>query len=163
RRGIPVTVYEAGARAGGVIHSLRQNGYLAESGPNTIIETSPRIAQLVADAGLAPRRLNPNPGAEKRYLVRSGKPIAMPASPLAFFGPELFSAKAKLALLREPFVSPRRDGHEESIAEFVTRRLSREFLDYAIDPLVAGIYAGDPAQLSVQQAFPKLSRLEERY
>ena len=58
---------------------------------------------------------------------------------------------------------PRRDGKEESIAEFVVRRLNREFLDQMIDALVAGIYAGDPHKLSVQHAFPRLAELEARY
>src|SRR4051812_18357805 len=87
----------------------------------------------------------------------------MPGSPLGFFTTKLFTAKAKFAVLREPFVPPRRDGKEESIAEFVTRRLGQEFLDHAIDALVAGVYAGDPRKLSVQQAFPKLSQLEAKY
>ena len=162
RRGIPVTVYEAGGRVGGVIQSLRQNGWLAEFGPNTILETSPKITQLVRDAGLEPRRLDPAPEAEARYVVRYQRPIAMPGSPFGFFTTKLFTAKAKLAVLREPFV-PRRRGVEESIAEFVKRRLNQEFLDQAIDALVAGVYAGDPYKLSVQQAFPKLAQLEARY
>ena len=66
-------------------------------------------------------------------------------------------------MLREPFVPPRRDGKEESVAEFVVRRLGQEFLDHAIDALVAGVYAGDPYKLSVPQAFPKLGQLEARY
>jgi oxygen-dependent protoporphyrinogen oxidase len=163
RKGIPVTVYEAGGRAGGVIQSIRKEGYLAETGPNTILETSPKIAQLIQDAGLESRKLNPQPNAEARYVVRYKRPIAMPGSPLGFFTTNLFSAKAKLAVLREPFVSPRRDGKEESIAEFVIRRLGNEFLDQAIDALVAGIYAGDPRKLSVTQAFPKLAQLEAKY
>ena len=80
----------------------------------------------------------------------------MPSSPLGFLTTELFSARTKLAVLREPFVPPRRDDGEESVAEFVTRRLNREFLDARVDPLVAGIFAGDPHKLSVQHAFPKL-------
>src|SRR6185295_8597710 len=55
------------------------------------------------------------------------------------------------------------DGKEESIAEFVVRRLNQEFLDHAIDALVAGIYAGDPFKLSVPHAFPKLGQLETKY
>ena len=95
--------------------------------------------------------------------MRYRRPIAMPGSPLGFFTTRLFTAKAKLAVLREPFVPPRRDGKEESIAEFVLRRLGQEFLDHAIDALVAGVYAGDPYKLSVPQAFPKLGQLEARY
>jgi oxygen-dependent protoporphyrinogen oxidase len=163
RRGIPVTVYEAGGRAGGVIQSLRRDGYLAEFGPNTILETSPKIAGLVRDAGLESRRLDPDPKAGARYVVRYQRPIAMPDSPLGFLTTRLFTAGAKLAVLREPFVPRRQNGSEESIAEFVKRRLNQEFLDQAIDALVAGVYAGDPYKLSVQQAFPRLAQLEARY
>jgi oxygen-dependent protoporphyrinogen oxidase len=163
RKGIPVTLYESSSRVGGVIQSLRRDGYLAEFGPNTILETSPKIGQLVRDAGLQERRLNPDPRAEARYVVRYRRPIEMPGSPLGFFTTRLFTAKAKWAVLREPFVPARRDGKEESVAEFVLRRLGQEFLDHAIDALVAGVYAGDPYKLSVPQAFPKLAQLEARY
>ncbi len=74
-----------------------------------------------------------------------------------------FTAKAKLAVLREPFIKPRRDGVEESIAQFVVRRFNQEFLDHAIDALVAGIYAGDPHKLSLPHAFPRLKALEDNY
>ena len=66
-------------------------------------------------------------------------------------------------MLREPFIPRRRDGAEESIAQFVQRRFNQEFLDHAIDALVAGIYAGDPYKLSVTHAFPKLKALEDNY
>jgi len=163
RNGIPVTLYESSNRVGGVIQSLREKGYLAEFGPNTILQTSPKIAQLVSDAGLLTRRLDPAPAADARYVVRYKRPIAMPGSPLGFFTTGLFSVQAKLAVLREPFVPARRGGAEESVAEFVLRRLGQEFLDHAIDALVAGVYAGDPYKLSVPQAFPKLAQLEARY
>jgi oxygen-dependent protoporphyrinogen oxidase len=163
RKGVPVTLYEASDRVGGVIQSLRQDGYLAEFGPNTILETSAKIGQLVRDAGLQERRRDPDPKAEARYVVRYKRPIEMPGSPLGFFTTKLFTPRAKLAVLREPFVPARRDGQEESVAEFVLRRLGQEFLDQAIDALVAGVYAGDPYKLSVPQAFPKLAQLEARY
>src|SRR6266446_3344585 len=84
-KGIPTTVYEATDRAGGVIQSLRRNGDLAEFGPNTILETSPKITKLLHDAGLESRLLNPDPTAEARFVVRYRRPIAMPSSPLGFF------------------------------------------------------------------------------
>jgi oxygen-dependent protoporphyrinogen oxidase len=163
RQGVPVTVYEAGGRVGGVIQSIRKDGFLAEFGPNTILDTSPKIAQLVRDAGLEARKLNTDPKADARYVVRYGRPIEMPGKPLGFFTTPLFTAKAKLAVLREPFIKPRRDGVEESIGQFVVRRFNQEFLDHAIDALVAGIYAGDPHKLSLPHAFPKLKALEDNY
>jgi len=163
RQGVPVTVYEAGGRVGGVIQSIRKDGFLAEFGPNTILETSPKIKQLITDAGLESRKLATDSKAEARYVVRYGRPIEMPGKPLGFFTTPLFTAKAKLAVLREPFIKPRRDGVEESIAQFVMRRFNQEFLDHAIDALVAGIYAGDPHKLSLPHAFPKLKALEDNY
>jgi len=63
----------------------------------------------------------------------------------------------------EPFIGKSEDGYYQSISNFVSRRLGREFLDYAINPFVAGVFAGDPDKLSVKSAFPKLYRLEELY
>jgi oxygen-dependent protoporphyrinogen oxidase len=163
RKGLAVTVYESSHRVGGVIQSLRKDGYLSEFGPNTLLETSPKISQLVRDAGLQSRRLDPDPQAEARFVVRYKRPIAMPGSPVGFLTTDLFTLKAKFAVLREPFIKPRRDGVEESIGQFVVRRFNQEFLDNAIDALVAGIYAGDPNKLSVTHAFPKLKALEDNY
>lgn len=164
RRRRAVTVYEAGSRPGGVIQSLRDpRGFLAESGPNTILETSPKIRQLIREAGLESRRLAPDPAADARYLARQRRPVAMPSSPLGFLTTPLFSLGAKFAVLREPFLPPRRDGVEESIGQFVTRRFNQEFLDRAVDALVGGIYAGDPHRLSLPHAFPKLKALEDNY
>ena len=163
RKGVAVTVYEGSNRVGGVIQSIRKDGYLAEFGPNTLLETSPKISQLVRDAGLQSCRLDPDPKAGARFVVRYKRPIEMPGSPSGFLTTNLFTLKAKLAVLREPFISPRRDGVEESIGQFVVRRFNQEFLDNAIDALVAGIYAGDPQKLSVSHAFPRLKALEYNY
>jgi len=163
QKGLGVTVYEATGRVGGVIRSLRQAGYLAEFGPNSILETSPKITGLIRDLGLEPRRLYSSPIAENRYIVRGARPVCLPLSPLAFFATELFSARAKLRLLAEPFIRRAPACAEENVADFVLRRIGREFLDYAINPLVAGVYAGEPSQLSVKHGFPKLHAVEQRY
>lgn len=163
RKGVAVTVYEGGDRVGGVIQSLRKDGYLAEFGPNTLLETSPKISQLIRDVGLQSRRLDPDSKAGARFVVRYKRPIEMPGSLPGFLTTDLFTLKAKLAVLREPFIAPRRDGVEESIGQFVVRRFNQEFLDNAIDALVAGIYAGDPQKLSLTHAFPRLKALEDNY
>jgi protoporphyrinogen/coproporphyrinogen III oxidase len=163
RKGIPVVVYEASGRVGGVIQTCRQAGYLAEFGPNTILENSPKITALIRDLALENERLDTDSGADARYLVRYRRPIRMPRSPVGFLLTDLFTARAKFAILREAFKPRRTDGKEESIAEFVSRRLGPEFLDHAVDALVAGVYAGDPHKLSVSQAFPRLAELEAKY
>jgi oxygen-dependent protoporphyrinogen oxidase len=163
RQGVPVTLYEAKGRTGGVIRTIHDGGFMAECGPNTALETSPKISTLIRDLDLEPSRIYSDPRAHHRYLVRNGKLQALPTSPLAFLRSPLFSASAKWRLLAEPFLGRAAAEAEESVGEFVVRRLGREFLDYAIDPLVGGIYAGDPARLSVRHAFPKLHALEQKY
>lgn len=156
-------VYEAGGRPGGVVQTIARDGYRAECGPNTLMETSPVIGELIHALGLDERRLYSRPEAEKRFLVRHRQLVALPSSPPAFFASPLFSTRAKLHLLREPFVRRAPADLEESVGQFVARRLGREFLDYAINPMVAGIYAGDPWRLSVRHAFPRLHQVEREY
>lgn len=163
RKGVTVTVYEASGRPGGVIQSTRKDGFLAESGPNTLLETSQEIPRLISELNLDSRRLYTHPDAKTRFVVRGKRPVAMPSSPPAIFTSPLLSANSKFALLREPFVSRRHDGKEESVAEFVTRRLNREFLERLVDALVGGIYAGDPERLSLQHALPRLAQAEAKY
>jgi oxygen-dependent protoporphyrinogen oxidase len=163
QKGIPVTVYEANDRVGGVIQSIRERGYLAEFGPNTLLETSPKIMELIRAAGLEERCWHSDPGAENRYLVRGRRPIAMPGGLFGFLRTPLFSRASKWALFKEPFVPRWNNAHEESVAELVVRRLGTDFLNYAIDPMVAGVYAGNPARLSVMHAFPKLYAVEQKY
>lgn len=161
--GYKPTIFEASSRIGGVIETVRRDGFLAECGPNTLLETSPRIGKLITDLGLDSRKRYANPEMKNRYIVRGGKPVAMPLSPGQFITTKLFSLGTKLNLIKEPFIAPCPPDTEESLAQFVVRRLGQEFLDYAINPFVAGVYAGDPTKLSVQHAFPKLHALEQKY
>ncbi|MDR1529771.1 MAG: protoporphyrinogen oxidase [Burkholderiales bacterium] len=163
KQGHAVTVLEKENRAGGAIGSGRRDGFLWESGPNSGLDTTPLINELLDDLGIREERLGANKIADRRFIVRGGRLIPMPMSPMTFFGTPLFSYATKLGLLREPFISRSSPEMEESVAGFVRRRLGEEFLEYAVGPFVSGIYAGDPEVLSVQAAFPKLFALEQRY
>jgi protoporphyrinogen/coproporphyrinogen III oxidase len=163
QQGLTVEVLETGPRAGGVIGSRNRDGFLFETGPNSTLDTTPLISALLADLGIAGERRDASALAATRFIVRGGALLALPTSPPAFLGTRAFSLRAKLRLLREPFIAPTPAGVEESIAAFVRRRLGREFLDYAIDPFVSGIYAGDPERISVPAAFPRLHALEQKY
>jgi len=161
KKGVPVTVYEAGNRVGGAIQSLRAEGYLAEFGPNTILETSPRIGELIRDAGLASKRLDPDPSASARYVVRYRRPVRMPSSPIGMRHRTCTPQKPSCRLTAPMRLDEQRQSPNR--AEFVLRRLGQEVLDHAIHPHTPGVYAGDPHRLSVQQAFPKLGELEAKY
>ncbi len=162
--GLRVQVLEAAPRAGGVIGSVAREGFLYEVGPNSGLDNTPEIGELVDALGLRPRlRYASAASAKNRYLVRGGRVLAAPSGPGSFLGTPLFSAGAKLGLLRELF-APRGDAAaDESIASFVRRRLGPEFLDYAVDPLVGGIYAADPERISLAAAFPALHALEQKH
>ncbi|MFN0158811.1 MAG: protoporphyrinogen oxidase [Bacteroidota bacterium] len=161
KAGINVTVLEKRSAVGGTMQTIHDDGWLVETGPNSALETTPLFRQMCDDLGIESERLYANDRAKKRYILRDGRLQSLPTSPLAFLRSSLWSFNGKLRLLKEPFVG--RASVEESIADFVERRLGREFLDYAINPFVAGVYAGDPKQLSIRSAFPKLYALEEKY
>lgn len=164
RNGHDVRVYESSPMTGGVINSIRKDGFLIDCGPNTMLDKHPEVSSLVEGLDLLEERVFQKSASATRYIVRDGKLIALPSSPAAFILSPLFSLRAKLRLLREPFI-PRGNGTEsdESVAEFTVRRLGREFLDYAMDPFVGGIHAGRPDRLVVRHAFPKLVQLEKEH
>src|SRR5687768_5389198 len=103
RAGFWPIVFEKSARGGGAIGTMRLDGWLHELGPNSLLATSPHVAGFIDDIGLAARRIYASPLANKRYIVRDGQPVAMPSSAASFLTTPLFSPRAKLALLGEPF------------------------------------------------------------
>jgi len=163
RAGVPVLVFEAAARCGGAIETIREGAWLHEAGPNTLLEGSAGESAMFEALGIGGRRLYAAGAAKNRYVLRRARMEPMPASPGRFLSTRLFSWRAKLGLAGEVF-RPRGDpGGDETVAAFTQRRLGREFLDYAVDPFVGGVYAGDPAKLSVRHAFPKLFALEREH
>jgi oxygen-dependent protoporphyrinogen oxidase len=164
-RGHEVCVLESGDQVGGVIESRNVDGYLVERGPNSTLRRpgapDDAMGRLVQQVGLAEHLIGAAPEAKKRYVMRDGRLLPLPGSPLSMITTDLFSWKAKLRLLREPLIGKCRD--EETIAQFVERRLGRELLDYAVDPFISGVYAGDPRELSVWAATPKVLALEREH
>lgn len=156
-------VLEKENHVGGSMQTIRKDGFQIDFGPNSGLETTPIIRQIVDDIGFANEMIYASESSNKRYILRNNILHALPTSPPAFLKTKLFSTKAKVRLFTEPFIGKSKDGYYQSMSEFVKRRLGQEFLDYAIDPFVSGVFAGDPNKLSVKSAFPKLYRLEEVY
>ncbi len=163
QRGHRVALLEASDAPGGCIRTWSQDGFLFELGPNTVIDNAPQVAELCRAADVEADRLIAQPAAKKRFVVKRGGLVPLPGGPIGFLKTPLFSLRAKLRLLREPFIGRPADGVEESIAQFARRRLGAEFLDYAVGPFVSGVYAGDPEKLSVQHATAKIYALEEKH
>jgi oxygen-dependent protoporphyrinogen oxidase len=159
-KGAAVTVFEAQDSAGGRIGTTTQDGYRLERGPHTLLERNLDVTDLVEDLGLESELVEANSEANTRFIVRDGHLHPLPMSPRDFLETDLWSRDAKLRLLLEPFI-PRGPEHiDESLANFISRRLGEEILDYAVNPFVGGIYAGRPEHLSARHSFERLYRME---
>jgi len=163
KSGFNVKVLESNDEVGGNIKTQKHFNFIFDTGPNSGLETTPLIKQLVDELNLQEEFVYANKQASKRYILKNNVLHPLPMNPKDFITTKLFSSKAKIRILMEPFIGKSKDGYYQSVAEFVRRRLGQEFLDYAINPFVAGVFAGDPENLSVKSAFPKLYRLEEVY
>lgn len=162
RHGVNVTLFEASDHVGGAIRTSHVDGFLAEHGPNSFVTSAP-VESLLTELDLAEDVVEANPEANKRFVVRNGALMPFPLTPAAMLSTRLFSFKAKLRVLLEPLVPRGVADNDESVASFVRRRLGHEVLDYAVDPFVSGIFAGDAETLSMAHAFPRVSELERKY
>lgn len=162
RRGVEVRLLESRSDVGGVIRSHRVEGFLIEHGPNSALNHSIEVERVIDEIGLTSERVFAAPAARKRFIVRHGRPLPLPTGLGAFLTTPLWSARAKWRLVGELFAPPRPAG-EESVADFVTRRLGSEMFDYAADPFVSGVYAGDPHALSMAATFPRLDDMERAH
>ena len=167
KNGTSIQVFESHHSVGGALQSTLKDGYLAEHGPNSLLVKDQRVARLLNEVGLSPenseKTIIARDEAKKRYIVQNGQPHAMPASPLGMLRTPLFSTQGKFRFALEPFIGRYKGSGEESFASFVRRRLGPDMLASAAGPFVSGIYAGDPENLSVRHAFPRLWNLEHHY
>ncbi|HEX7615150.1 MAG TPA: protoporphyrinogen oxidase [Thermoanaerobaculia bacterium] len=151
-------VLEAGARAGGSVRTIREDGFTLECGPNTLL-TSEAAERLLLDLGLEGEAVAAD-GKAPRWIARGGSPRAIVPGPAALFN-KVFSTRGKLRLLKEPFVAPRPASlDDESVHSFFARRFGEEAALYGAGPMVSGVYAGDPHALSIRSAFPRLWEAE---
>lgn len=157
-----VIVLERADRPGGLVRSEVVDGYLCESGPSGFLDNAPATMALVRDLGLQGRLLPSRDLARRRFVVRGGRLLEIPASVGQFFLTPLLSWRGKLRLLLEPLASRGPEG-DESIEAFAVRRLGREAATMLIEPMVAGIFGGDARELSMAACFPRLKDLERRH
>lgn len=159
KAGVEVLLIEASARPGGVIHSIRRDGYLLELGPQSFSGT-PSLRSLCAELGIANELLDA-PQRAPRFVLMNGKLEAVPMSPWAFFASSLIDASTKLALVRDGVGRSAPPESDESVAAFVRRKFSDQLLERLAGPFVSGVYAGDPEKLSIRSAFPQLYEAEK--
>lgn len=165
RRGIAYTLLEASDRWGGKVVSseLRVNGsrFLVEGGPDTVVTRKPEAWDLTNELGMLEQV--DDPGSETRgiYVLDGGSPQPIPLSPFRFVSSTLMTTRGKLRLLMEPFQPAREDDGDESLGDFVRRRLGEEALEKFIGPVLGGIYNTDPNVQSILVSSPVMREMEK--
>lgn len=163
-----ITLVEAEARLGGKIVTARQDGFVVEGGPDTFLSYKPAGIRLCRELGLEERLHGTNQKIHRTYVMRRGRLYEMPEG-LTGLIPSRFAPMVKSPLISlfgkarmglELFVPTRLGDEDESLADFVRRRLGAEMYDRLIEPLMSGIYAGDGERLSLGATFPQLRRAE---
>lgn len=160
QKGLNIVVLEKEKRTGGAIRSHHENGFVFEEGPNTGVIGNPEIAELFELLGIEPETANSD--AEKRLILKNNTWHPLPCGAVSFLKTPLFSFADKIKIAFEPFRKKGTDP-EESVASLASRRIGRSFVDYAVNPFISGIYAGDPTKLVTKYALPKLYNLEQKY
>jgi len=159
--GKEVTIIEARNRLGGIIQSENLDGFQLDYGPNTLNLRLNKTEDFLRETDILEHAIDANANANKRYVVRNGKLVALPRGPLSFLSSGFLSPLGKLRLLLEPFLPRGKDRSNESVAAFVSRRLGKEALEYGANPFLAGVYAARPESLCLRHTFPSLHKIEE--
>lgn len=164
--GQKVHVVERQARVGGQIRTFRADGFVFESGPTTGSVSTPEVAELMSALAVSSGgkcQLETAPDSAKRRLIWKGDRFHdLPSGPLSAITTPLFRFSDKLRILGEPWRKKGTDP-DESVGSLARRRLGKSFVDYAVDPFLSGVYAGNPDTLITRYALPKLYNLEQNY
>lgn len=165
---LALTVLERAPRWGGKILTERLDGFVVEGGPDTFLRTKSWGLALCQELGLEERLHGTNPEHKNTYILRRGQLEPLPDG-LTMMIPTEFGPMVSTGLLSWPekarmgldfLLPPRPRNGDESLGEFVSRRLGRAAYENLIEPLMSGIYAGDGDRLSLQATFPYLRDLE---
>lgn len=173
--GLEFRLFEASGRFGGVVETeIGSDLAVVEGGAESCLSSKPEMLELVRALGLEDEVVSTVRENLGSFIVRDGllhpipKGLRLMAPSLwwPFLRSGLLSWRGKLRALLDLFL-PARDLSlplpEESLSEFVTRRLGVEVLQYLAQPMVAGIYGADPQVLSLDATMPLFSRLEQEH
>jgi protoporphyrinogen/coproporphyrinogen III oxidase len=171
KAGIRPTLLERKPRVGGVIQTSVQQGCVLEAGPDGFMAAKPWAMNLIRELGLAEQVIGSNDHSRITYIVRNGKLIPMPEGlmmmvPTKFLPlaeTKLLSWGAKIRMGLEIFRQPRGPQPDRSVYEFLLDHYGEESIDYLAEPLLAGVYGGDPRQMSVNSVLARFVELESTY
>jgi protoporphyrinogen/coproporphyrinogen III oxidase len=167
------TVLEAGTTWGGKIVTHRVGDLVTEAGPDSFLSQKPAGLELCAKLGLSDRLINTNETGKKAFVYSRGRLRELPEG-LVVIAPSQIGAFLRSGLLSWTGLGRMsldvllpakrlREGEDESLASFFRRRFGREAFEQLMEPLMAGIYAGDAEQMSVAATFPRFQELEQQH
>jgi oxygen-dependent protoporphyrinogen oxidase len=158
-------------RAGGVIQTEHVEGCLIEGGPDSFLAVKPEALAMIRELGLEGEVIASNDHLRKTYIRKHGRMVPMPDGlmmvvpgkiiPMALS--PLFGWRTKIRMGLEYFRKPGPTPPDRSIAEFIEDHYGREAVDYLAEPLLSGVYGGDPRDLSVDSVLPRFAGLANRY
>jgi oxygen-dependent protoporphyrinogen oxidase len=169
RSGVDCTVFEKNTRPGGVIETRCWQDCRLDCGPDSFISAKPEALALIRELGIEDQVIGSNDDRRTTYILKNGRLIPLPEgimmmvpskvmpmvrTPLLSWGTKLRMARE---LLRRPRAYP-----DRSVAEFVLDHFGEETLDYLAEPLLSGVYGGDPRQLSAASVLPRFVEMERR-
>ncbi len=168
---ITYTLVEKDTKFGGKIVTNTDGGFIIEGGPDSFISQKPWAYKLAVELGLGDRLIGTNDDRRKTFIVHKSKLRALPDGVMLIvptrFMPfalsPLISPLGKLRMGLDLFIPPKKDDTDESLSDFIVRRLGREALDKIAEPLMAGIYVADPMRLSLKSTFPRFIAMEQKY
>lgn len=160
---------ESGPRLGGKISTVRRpdpdgrGEFVVDGGPESFVTRKPELTQLAEELGIAEDLIDPGAESSGMYVLTDGRPQRVPTTPGSFVCSRLLSVGGKARFLAEPFVRPRRDVADESLASFVTRRLGRQAYERMFGPVLGGIYQANPEVQSIQVTAPVMQEMEREH
>ncbi|MGA2618795.1 MAG: protoporphyrinogen oxidase [Thermoguttaceae bacterium] len=165
------TLFEAGPRLGGVVSTIRRDGFQIEQSADNFITTVPWGLALCRRLGLGDQIIQTNPNCRRTFVVRHGRLCRLPDGFLMMAPTQIWplavtpilSPLGKLRAALEYFIPPRRGEEDESMAHFVRRRLGREVFQRLVEPLVGAVYAADMEKLSVEATLARFHQMERQY
>ncbi len=165
------TLLEQSTHLGGKILSEKVGDFVIDGGPDCFISRKPWGVSLCRDLGLGDDLIGTNDQRRKIYVVDDGRlqpmpeglMLVVPTKFLPFVTSPLISLPGKLRMGLEPFLPPRYEDGDETLASFIRRRLGEEALQKLAEPLLSGIYVSDPERLSLKSSFPRLLDIERKY
>jgi len=168
---VEVTLLESDDRLGGKILTEHTGGFTIEGGPDCFLRQKPWAAQLCRKIGIGEELMGTNDDRRKTYVVNRGRLTPLPDGVMLiiptriapFALSPLISIPGKIRMGMDFFIPRRTDGQDESVADFVRRRLGTEALEKIAEPLMSGIHVSDPEKQSLLGTFPRFRKLEENH